>query len=222
MSNYFNSKSQYSQESRYKTEYSNNNIFSKKLSDKREKELNDTKEEQHALKVLKDLSIDNFPELVSVEKKINPINQQGSTFLEKVGIKKEKVQNIKEEEYDIPYGWVLITRDKKSNRMVLKYNADYEADEKKKKDQEENKEYKKKLYSHEVINALVDLHLKRTQEYIDNWGYDEYERMFLDVNHDSEYFDKLDEKYEEEMEKLREQEESENSHSLSKNEDFYN
>lgn len=222
MSNYFNSKSQYSQESRYKTEYSNNNIFSKKLSDRREKELNDTKEEQHTLKVLKDLSIDNFPELVSVEKKINPINQQGSTFLEKVGIKKEKVQNIKEEEYDIPYGWVLIKRDKKSNRMVLKYNADYEADEKKKKDQEENKEYKKKLYSQEVINALVDLHLKRTQEYIDNWGYDEYERMFLDVNHDSEYFDKLDEKYEEEMEKLREQEESENSHSLSKNEDFYN
>ena len=89
--------------------------------------------------------------------------------------------------------------------MVL----NYEAVEKKKKDDDEEKkiiyeENKKKLYSYKVINALIDLHLKRTQEYIDNWGYNEYEKVFLDTNHDSDYFDKLDAKYEEEMEKIRE------------------
>ena len=61
------------------------------------------------------------------------------------------------------------------------------------------------MYSYEVVNALNELHLKRTQEYIDDWGYNEYEKVFLDINHDSEYFDKLDAKYEEEMEKIKEQ-----------------
>ena len=37
-------------------------------------------------------------------------------------------------------------------------------------------------------------------------SYSEYEKMFISPNYDSEYFDKLDAKYEEEMEKLREQE----------------
>ena len=88
--------------------------------------------------------------------------------------------------------------------MVFKYNQEYEADEKEKNSiYEENKET---IYSYEVINALNNLHLKRRQEYIDNWGYNEYEKMFLDINHDSEYFDKLDAKYAEEMEKIREQE----------------
>lgn len=45
------------------------------------------------------------------------------------------------------------------------------------------------------------LHEKRTKEYIENWGYDEWARLYRFPNYDYEYFDKLDEKYEREMQK---------------------
>lgn len=182
----------------------NSNMFSKKISDKALEREREAKE----IIIAKALDIENFPELVSVEKKVTSV--QSYTFLEKTKPKQiVVVENTKEEK--IPYGWVKITRDLITNRMVLKYNANYETVEKKKKDEKEERkriyeENKEKMYSYEVINSLNDLHLKRTQEYIDNWGYDEYEKVFLDINHDSEYFDKLDAKYEEEMEKIREQE----------------
>jgi len=179
----------------------NSNMFSKKNTEKDNRE-------GEKIKTEKALAIENFPELVSIEKKVTPV--QSYNFLEKTKPKQIKTVENNIEEV-IPYGWVHIKRDTVTNKMVLKYNKDYEAEQKKKKDEEEEKkkkdeENKEKLYSYEVINALVDLYLKRTQEYIDNWGYDEYEKMFLDINHDSEYFDKLDAKYEEEMEKIREQE----------------
>jgi hypothetical protein len=51
---------------------------------------------------------------------------------------------------------------------------------------------------------LTYLHKKRTQEYINAWGYDEWERMFRFPNYDYDYFDKLDEKYERELQKQEE------------------
>jgi len=48
---------------------------------------------------------------------------------------------------------------------------------------------------------LTYLHEKRTKEYIENWGYDEWEKLYRFPNYDYEYFDKLDEKYEREMQK---------------------
>ena len=53
----------------------------------------------------------------------------------------------------------------------------------------------------EAINALVNLHHKRTDEYIDLYGYETWEKIFLFPNHDYEYFDKLDEIYYDELEK---------------------
>jgi hypothetical protein len=217
MSNIFNSKSRFAflseDKSTHKNERDRNekqidrpkhatsNMFSKKVSDK----ALEREREAREIIIAKALDIENFPELVSVEKKVTAV--QSYTFLEKTKPKETIVlKNTKEEK--IPYGWVKITRDLTTNRMVLKYNEQYEADEKKKKEEEESiyEENKETIYSYELINALNNLHLKRTQEYIDNWGYNEYEKIFLDINHDSEYFDKLDAKYEEEMEKIREQE----------------
>jgi hypothetical protein len=57
----------------------------------------------------------------------------------------------------------------------------------------------------EIINALSLLHEKRTNEYKELWGEDEWERMFMCPNYDYAYFDKLDEAYEEEQAKLAEQ-----------------
>lgn len=207
MSNYFNSKSQVSknkkeinskpnaeQNNYEKPRYENSNIFSKKVSDKAFNKALEREKEKEENRLSKALSIENFPELVSVGKKVDTI--QGNSFLEKTKPKQiEIVESLTQEE--IPYGWVEITRDSATNRLVLKYNADYEADEKRKREEEESKKKEEKSYSYEVINALSKLHLKRTQEYIDNWGYSEYEQMFLCPHYDYEYFDKLDELYEE-------------------------
>jgi hypothetical protein len=192
----------------------NSNMFSKKISDKALERERENEREAKEIIIAKALDIENFPELVSVEKKVTPV--QSYNFLEKTKPKQILViKNTKEE--TIPYGWVKLNRDLTTNKIVFNYNANYEAAEKikkNKKDEEEEiyEENKEKFYSYKVINALNDLHLKRTQEYIDNWGYNEYEKVFLDTNYDSEYFDKLDAKYEEEIEKMREQEiETENN-----------
>ena len=56
-----------------------------------------------------------------------------------------------------------------------------------------------------VFDRWVQSYLVKHQgeeKYINDWGYHEYEKMFISPNYDPEYFDKLDAKYEEEMEKL--------------------
>jgi len=59
-----------------------------------------------------------------------------------------------------------------------------------------------------VLDCLVNLHERRTNEYINNWGYDEWEKLFRFPNYDYYYYDRLDELYEEELEKeLQKQEE---------------
>jgi hypothetical protein len=69
----------------------------------------------------------------------------------------------------------------------------------------------------EIIEALSFLHEKRTEEYIKLWGEEEWERMFIFPNHDYEYFDKLDEAYEIEQNKINEQYSTSNYDSYGEN-----
>lgn len=71
----------------------------------------------------------------------------------------------------------------------------------------------------EIIEALSFLHEKRTEEYIKLWGEEEWERMFIFPNHDYEYFDKLDEAYEIEQNKINEQYSNSNYDSYGENYD---
>ena len=57
---------------------------------------------------------------------------------------------------------------------------------------------------YDTYNFLVDLHDKRTEKYIDKWGYDEWDKMFSFTNYDYNYFDNLDKIREDEEEKERE------------------
>jgi hypothetical protein len=103
------------------------------------------------------------------------------------------------------------------NKSVIQYNEKYIEYEKRK---QEEKDFVSPLI---VLDGLVDLHFKRQEEYINNWGYNEYEKMFIDPNYDYEYFDKLDAKYEDEMEKLSDEEhESMNETFISNPEQFNN
>lgn len=69
----------------------------------------------------------------------------------------------------------------------------------------------------EIIEALSFLHEQRTEEYIELWGEEEWERMFIFPNHDYEYFDKLDEAYEIEQNKINEQYSNSNYDSYGEN-----
>jgi hypothetical protein len=186
-------------------------IKTKELREKKEKErqveLNKIKEKE----TQKSLAIENFPDLLvknnnkKTENK-SPVLQTG--FIDKVKIVKQ-VTNVNEKVSHIKPGWVEVRQDPITRKFITTSNpiSNYTSDD----DDDDNNDIN-------VLHALVALHEKRTKEYIDLWGYDTWEKMFRFPNYDYEYFDKLDEKYEEEMEKWREENEKETN---SDYEDYY-
>lgn len=162
----------------------------------------------------KNLSIENFPSLVTLEHNLESKKIKNSmNFLEKM---KVSVDSEKEDfEYDIEYenlnpGWVLIKKDTLSNKIIHKYKS--------KKGNNSNVNYLENkisndlLDNNQIINKLVNLYNKRKEDYIQLWGYDQWEQTFQFPNYDYLYFDKLDEIYQDEM--LEEQEDDEDGETL--------
>ena len=171
-------------------------IKSKELREKKESERQDELKKIRETEMQKSLAIENFPDLVDNKKienkkieNIQPVLQTG--FIDKVKFVKQKPtvnQNISH----IKPGWVEVRRDPITRQLITTSNPIPGNTS----DDDDNNEIK-------VLHALVALHEKHTQEYIDLWGYETWEKMFRFPNYDYEYFDKLDEQYEEEMEKWR-------------------
>jgi hypothetical protein len=108
-------------------------------------------------------------------------------------VKNTNVLKNPEVEVDLEYeslkpGWALSRKDLKTGRIITKYKPSLTPKPREKTEQE---------IGLDIINALVELHEKRTEEYINMWGYDTWEKMYRFPNYDYEYFDKLDELYEE-------------------------
>ena len=151
----------------------------------------------------KKLEITNFPELVStfVLPKID--NIPSISFLEKVTtintVKEE--DNIDKEKFDfnnLKPGWSMLKRNPVTNQTIIKSKVIIS--------EKEESVLSEVDVAYNILYSLVDLHERRKEKYIESWGEDEYEKMFMFPNYDYEYFDKLDEKYEKEMEKLEENE----------------
>jgi hypothetical protein len=144
----------------------------------------------------KNLSIESFPELVKSSKLETTSNMP--SFLEKIKTEVDKKPELKSKEQTLTEtlqpGWTLFTFDKKINKIkmvekrIIRNGSESLLNE--------------IDIAHNVLDALANLHENRRQEYINNWGEDEYEKMFIFPNYDYDYFDKLDEKYEEEQRKL--------------------
>jgi len=98
-------------------------------------------------------------------------------------------------------GWMTIRKDTNSNKLIYEDNSEFEEETITPKQAAKN-----------VLNALVNLHEKRTREYIDDYGYETWENMFRFPNYDYNYFDKLDEEYEEMMEKYQMEEDYESEY----------
>lgn len=165
------------------------------------------KDEKMNRMIEKNLSMDSFPELSKKEKNLEQnILHNDMNFLEKM---KNNISQENESELDIEYknlkpGWVLIRKDPVTNKIHHKYKKGINNSEK----YLEKKINDDFINNSQIINTLIDLHKKRTDDYIELWGYNDWEQMFRFPNHDYDYFDKLDEWMEDEIvdESVEEQE----------------
>ena len=207
MSNIFKVNSRFSslmEEKQDKSEINNrkgnDNVYGERMNSKfkttendRKSKFGGDKKKQQAI-ILND---NNFPTLTANnDKPTNNTNvrPENINFLEKltaVIIEKETdITNL--EEYILP-GWLVMKRDKDTNKIIKKYGKMTTFE-------------KTNLSNYEIIEKLVVLHDKRREDYINTWGQDEYEKMFRFPNYDYDYFERLDEEEEEELEQLREYE----------------
>ena len=136
------------------------------------------------------LSIDNFPELVapkSVILKNTNIEKSFSEKLQSVVENKETVPSVETDYKNLGQGWTLLK--KENNDITIKSKDIFSVTQHK---TEHN-------LANEVLDTLVELHENRRHNYIEMWGYEQWEKMFEFPNYDYAYFEKLDELYYEEM-----------------------
>jgi len=167
----------------------------------REAEEKARKEEEETRKQ-KALTPDNFPDLVSNKKETTAILQDQNYLekLKKVDVKDEN-KDIDPDLKNLKPGWILIKKDKITNKIIMKGNVPVpNTPEILEEDEEE--------ISINVLNALVELHERRTQEYIEINGYDTWEKMFKFPDwreREAELEDDSDEDYQDETEDTEEE-----------------
>jgi hypothetical protein len=138
------------------------------------------------------LSEENFPRLSNIT--VNTENNEKKYINI---LKTTKIIKNEEKKEIIKPGWVKIKLQPKT-RQIITISSKFV---------NEISEYDKiQEQGYSVLDALVNLHEKRRNNYINNWGYDEWEKMFTFPNYDYNYFDRLDEIEEEKMEKELEKE----------------
>ncbi len=166
-----------------------------KAEDDARKELEKQKEEKRKQESLK---IENFPELVLNKKEDNFIESQN--YLEKLKIINTYTDKDKDEgsDYSKP-GWILIKKDKLTGKIIKKGEPTIM---KESETSDEDKLMK-------IIDSLCDLHKRRTEEYIELNGYDNWEKMFkvqdwreweAEYEYDSEYDSEYNSEYDDEDE----------------------
>lgn len=167
--------------------YKNNKNYKKELlMEEKNKNLNFSKENFPLL-----LPKEDILESKELTKPMNFIEK-----IKKLSIPLEKNNIHEDEEYkNLKPGWVLIKQDPINKKIIHLY--------KKNNDLYKNnfeKYIDNDLKNNEnIVNKLIQLYEKRKDEYIQLWGYDDWEKEFRFPNYDYEYFDKLDELYEEEL-----------------------
>ena len=160
----------------------------REILEKKKKEEHDKRKEAEKQK---SLNIDSFPALLKdvSNKSENTTQIWTNDLIDKIKTPKQVVEIIKTETHIKP-GWVEIKRDPYKKNAVMTYNC-----ENVNNDVDDKNEIN-------VLHALSSLYEKRTKEYISLWGYDAWEQTFRFPNYEYDYFDKLDEKYELEMQEF--------------------
>lgn len=134
--------------------------------------------------IKKILSMDNFPELGNSSVVKN--DTKNISFIDKLNTE-NPLKPIVNTGYEVKPGWVEIKKDKSTNKSIFR---NIPSNKSLIKDSER---------INKIMNQLVSLYEERTNDYIDLWGHDEYEHVFKFPNYDYNYFDRLDEIYEDEL-----------------------
>ena len=139
-------------------------------------------------KVNDTLSIENFPELVAPKTVILKNTNIEKSFSEKLQsvVENTETPSIETDYKNMGQGWTLIK--KENNKITIKSKDIFSATQQETDDDLAN----------ELLDTLAELHENRTHNYIEMWGYEQWEKMFEFPNYDYSYFDKLDELYYEE------------------------
>lgn len=121
----------------------------------------------------------DFPDLVKEKKLESNLNQNFLSALESKEIK------IVESSNKIPDGWMVTKLNCETKEIIREYGK--------------TRYFEKKLTSIEIMEIIANKYEAWKERYIQIWGDDQYDKMYRFTNYDYNYFDKLDEKYEEEM-----------------------
>ena len=166
--------------------------------------LNDAKKNKKDIKINTKISDLYFPELFN-KKEAQLMSDDNRNYLETL-IKKNESSDKENDDNDVLPGWVVIQYDKKSNGIIKKYNEEFR-NERMVMDKEE--EEQKRI--NQMMNQLADHYERYKRNYIDLWGEDEYQKMYISKYYDPHYFDKLDELEYKEGEHYYNENENENS-----------
>lgn len=134
------------------------------------------------------MNIENIDSEVSFIDKVKMVNHDNHNE-----IKKDILEN----------GWISLTRDK-DNKIIYSNNKNEDEDE----DEDD---------WNLITQKINDNYLLWKKRYIQQWGEDEFEKMYKFPNYDYEYFDKLDIEFEKEIAEMFQ----ENNDDLSDNYDNY-
>jgi hypothetical protein len=170
--------------------YNNNNSFKKTWgSQKRNQEIRENEiqkqiDEQKRIEIENAdaaLSINNFPDLLQTKNKENNNLKPVLNYIEKAYNNCNKGEIKRNEVNNIKNQWW--------NEKELPVKSEQEI-------------------AYDVLNSLCELHEKRTNEYIEKYGYDYWESTFKynDWLENDRYWNELDDKYEKELEKEEEME----------------
>jgi hypothetical protein len=157
------------------------------------------------------LQIDNFPELISNDRSLATDKKNNINFAQllknKVEVKEnnENVDTLDPELIDLKPGYTLIKTDPKTRKIIFKShpNTDCQIEQKIIKSEKEIA-YDEKEGAYEILEELVKLHQRRTQEYIELNGYDMWEKMFKFPNWEEEDYSDSDDEYDEEEDEFEE------------------
>ena len=118
------------------------------------------------------LKIENFPDLLVVSNKKVMEDIKKVSYIEKLQKEDDIKKYIDTDLENLKPGWVLLKSDPLTRRTIIKHHPEINIIEKTEKEKTE------KEIAIDVLNVLVDIHEKRTREYIEKYGYDEWEGMF--------------------------------------------
>lgn len=157
------------QNNRYPTDREVNRLREEYAVDKKIKKDIERQEEERLKQ--ESLKIENFPELLMLEKNYGTIKE--NSYIDK--LKKTNECKNKSDDHDLDNlqpGCILIKKDKLTGKTVIKHNKIIDT----------SNVINQEDYVLNVLNSLSDLHDRRSQEYIDLNGYDDWEKKFKCVD----------------------------------------